>query len=84
MRAEKTAMTYLLLKKGANPNIIFNKTKTPLNFAIEVNEANLVNLLLEYKADVNKKDLNGITPLSLALKIKNDQIINKLKWYGAK
>jgi ankyrin repeat protein len=43
----------------------------------------LVKLLLEYGADVNSKDDDGYTPLSIACKYKNTELVKLLIEHGA-
>lgn len=49
-----------LLEKGALPNVKVDIDKTPLTIAIENDELEIVELLIEFKADVNENILLGI------------------------
>ena len=60
-----------LLKKNANPNIGDGTRTTPLFLAIKSGNKELVELLLQYKADKTMKDSTGITPIEYALKTEN-------------
>ncbi|KAI0387535.1 ankyrin [Hypomontagnella monticulosa] len=44
-------MTHDLLGKGANPNCFTNRNETPLDFAIDRNDSNVVEDLLDHGAD---------------------------------
>lgn len=63
---EMAQSVLLLLKAGADPNK--GLWKKPLHVAVEKNDINLINLLLEYKANVSAEDQFGETPLQLARK----------------
>ena len=65
---EDFAMIRLLVERGANINVATDLSKeviNPLGNAIMHCDANMVRVLIELGADVNKKDLDD-TPLSLA------------------
>lgn len=55
-----------LLKHGVCPNTGYPHNKTPLHWAIEKKNEQLVALLLNAQADVNMPNSFGITPLYLA------------------
>ncbi|CAF3558859.1 unnamed protein product [Rotaria sp. Silwood1] len=68
----------LLLEHGANPNCQTRASKsTPLHRAIIFNNIDAVNHLLEYKADLTLKDIDGHTPIEKAMTI-NSEIANIL------
>jgi ankyrin repeat protein len=54
-----------LLKKGANPNKLFNGS-SPLYYAVLKKDSKIIDILLEHGADINKENINGDTPISLA------------------
>ncbi len=54
---------FLLLDKGANPNLLNNKNQNSLFFVIETSYVNRFNDLLKYGADINQQDIDGNTPL---------------------
>uniref|UniRef100_A0A0A9WM61 Serine/threonine-protein phosphatase 6 regulatory ankyrin repeat subunit B n=1 Tax=Lygus hesperus TaxID=30085 RepID=A0A0A9WM61_LYGHE len=58
----------ILLEKGARVNLAFHPTgQTPLHYAVGwTDNAKLVELLLTYKALINAKDSQGVTPLHQA------------------
>ena len=77
-----------LLKSGANPNTSERFNYTPLMAAIQKNGKSqndypLIQLLIRYKADVNAKNINGITPLKFANQYKNKPVIDLLMSAGA-
>ncbi|MDR3180034.1 MAG: ankyrin repeat domain-containing protein, partial [Holosporaceae bacterium] len=81
----------LLKKHDIDPKIVVNGTdskgKTPLGFAVEKNNREIVKLLLEYDADpdsiVNQTDLPRKTPLILAVEKNSSEIVKLLLEYGA-
>src|SRR5258708_8292037 len=90
----------LLLKKGASPNThnlpdTHNSSflnppvksaygRTPLMNATNFGHSEVVRLLLRAAADVNARDSNGSTALSLAIKYKHPEIAHMLKHTNAK
>lgn len=72
----------VLLKSGANPNALTNESRrTPLHFAVLCNSKDCIEVFIEYnegiekedgctrsEANFNVRDIEGDTPLSLALK----------------
>jgi ankyrin repeat protein len=77
----------LLLIAGANPNIKDNSGKAALYKAVvtQVSEQNLdlLNLLINYKADVNAQSNIGTTPLMMAVEEPNLPVIQLLLKAGA-
>ncbi len=72
-----------LIEKGANldqPNV--NK-ETPLIAAVLTSQVNSVKVLLDYKVDLERRELNGNTALHIALKNSNDEIAVILIRQGA-
>jgi len=70
------------LKLGADPDIMCGKDAPmgpPLNLAIIHNWKEGVKLLLEYGADVSKKDFFGGTPLDLANKMDDDELDGEIR-----
>ena len=47
-----------------------NEGKTPLHYAVELNEPGLVETLMKWNADPHKPDKNGVTPRSAAEKMR--------------
>lgn len=82
-----TKIVSLLLKHGANPNIKNLSGRNVLDLAIENNKLEIIDILLkhEFTDESEKKEfLNstnhfGFTPLDLALKSKNDILIEQIK-----
>lgn len=69
----------LLLKYGANPNIVDANGTSPLIYATQFQHFEILKLLLEYDADKGYKDLNGNTALDYAEKLKIEKAIQILK-----
>jgi ankyrin repeat protein len=74
----------LLLEKGANVNAADNRRLTPLMHAAEMGNETIVNLMLQYGAATEVKELTlGSTALGLAVKNDRDAIVRLLLEYGA-
>lgn len=61
-------MVMKLLETGANPSGSDHHGYTPLHAAIAMIQADVFDLLLKYKADINAKTADGMTPLHLAVR----------------
>ncbi len=57
---------------------------TPLIYATRSNKPDIAKFLIEHDANVNAKNVRGQTPLSLAEKAGNTEMIELLKTHGAK
>ncbi len=56
-----------LLEHGANPDTVEPMEKACLlQWACEKGVLDMADVLIKYKADVNKKDINGNSPLMVA------------------
>ncbi|MFT4313614.1 MAG: ankyrin repeat domain-containing protein [Wolbachia pipientis] len=77
----------VLLKHGASPNGKFDllaySQNSCLHAAIEKNYSRIVELLIEYRADVNVKNEHGQTPIYLAIRSKRPEMIKLLYDNGA-
>ncbi|OAM06227.1 MAG: hypothetical protein TV41_06310 [Wolbachia endosymbiont of Dactylopius coccus] len=77
----------VLLKHGASPNGKFDllaySQNSCLHAAIEKNYSRIVELLIEYRADVNVKNEQGQTPIYLAIRSKRPEMIKLLYDNGA-
>lgn len=71
-------MVQMLLEYGAAVEPVTSDQMTPLFFAIDNGDAEMVKLLLLYGANPNKA-CNNVTPLQLATKVNHSQIIDILK-----
>jgi ankyrin repeat protein len=65
--------------KSININIEDKFKNTPLHYAVINNKVDVVLLLIEHNADVNKKNIWNITPLEEAIYSKNDKIASILR-----
>ena len=74
----------LLLDKGANPNKL-NKygSKTTLHLAARFHDKNMIKLLIEKGAEINKQDRSGKTPLKVAEEWGNQEALEMLLEMGA-
>lgn len=80
-----TQMVNLLLKKGLNPNGVHQKTgQSALTYFIHKNDLVSVRVLLKIrKIDLNQKDSNEITPLSLSIQLGRTEMLKLLLKNGA-
>ena len=76
-------VTCLLLQYGAKANGLGNLggdyITYPLMVAVDKNNINMVKVLLKYGAKTKVKDRSGMSPLSIARRHKNDEMIKLLE-----
>ncbi|MEI6851411.1 MAG: ankyrin repeat domain-containing protein [Bacteroidota bacterium] len=73
-----------LITKNANVNYVCSDNgETPIFMAIRQNKIKVVELLINNKADINKKRTDGYTPLMLAYQKRYEEIIQLLIKNGA-
>jgi hypothetical protein len=72
-------LSRVLLENKADPNIADATGMTPLLYAVQFENKELVQLLLKHKADIKQADKEGRTPLDHAVFTNNQDIINLLK-----
>ncbi|EAY09187.1 hypothetical protein TVAG_364020 [Trichomonas vaginalis G3] len=65
----------MLLHHGTDPNIQDGDGYTPLHWAVQKQNENFVEILVEFKANSNFGDFEGITPLEMAKAMKLDNIL---------
>lgn len=82
--AGKAKLVRYLLSLNADPNIVFPDGTSILRSAIPSGNYAIVEMLLNKKADVNAKNKEGGTALSIAKEKKLPAIVNLLKVHGAK
>jgi ankyrin repeat protein len=68
----------LLVKNGADVDLIDKYGITPLHIAVRYNIPDLVSLLVEKGADVNIENDYGFTPLILAVHLNNVEMVRLL------
>ncbi|MEM6254727.1 MAG: ankyrin repeat domain-containing protein [Cyanobacteria bacterium P01_D01_bin.156] len=71
-----------LLQNGTDPNLVYN-TNTALTYAARDGFTEIAYLLIEYDADVNWIDGEGVTPLILASFKDHIDIVRLLLAHGA-
>ena len=67
-----------ILMCGADVNQLDKENRNPLIYAIEKEDINLINLLIKYKADIQFKMPNGMTPIKLACIKNNTDIVKEI------
>jgi uncharacterized protein len=72
-------LSKLLLENNADPNIADQAGVTPLIYAVQFENRELVELLLKHKANIALADKEGHTPIDHAIFTNNQEIINLLK-----
>ena len=71
-----TPITKLIIKSGADPDIVIADVAPALHFAILQQNIEIVNALIAAGADLNAKDKDGFTPLKLASNKGYTEIVN--------
>jgi ankyrin repeat protein len=66
-RREYLMIVAQLLSAGANVHTCDIYNALPLNLAVHINNYTLVNMLIKYGADVNRKGMGGLTSLAVAV-----------------
>ena len=77
-----TATVALLLKLKANPNQADQYQYTALHEAASLGYRDVAELLIDAKAGVNARDINGITPLGYALRSSSQEAVTLLQDVG--
>lgn len=67
-----------LLKEGLDSNLILENGKTPLTLAVEKGKSKMISLLLDFDADVYKKDKLNETPITEAIKLQKIKLVKLL------
>jgi ankyrin repeat protein len=94
IRSERVEIVEDLLRKGADPNAISSDGLTPLHRSIKMDcpisqkrdcdlHLAIAIALVEYKANINLKDSEGLTPLMFAAKVHNARAFKYLIEHGA-
>ena len=73
----------VLLKNGANPNLVNKKNATALIIAAMAGQNEFVSLLIKNKANINHATSNGLTALSLAIFEGHETVAKNLIENGA-
>ncbi len=73
-----------MLSENTDVEIVNSLGSSLLHKAASCGQMKVVEYLIEKGIDVNKKDNSGITPLLVAISVKNEPIISILKKQGAK
>lgn len=73
-----TAWVNILIRHGADINRLTPQNKTALHYACENNNVTVAALLLRYKASTNVIDNEGNSPINIAIKKDNKELISLL------
>lgn len=76
---EPTTVKFFIAKHPEKINDADHKGKTPLHYAVEKENVELVKLLLKNGAKSNIKDTKGLSAIDYSIKTKNNEIIELLK-----
>ncbi|XP_032758421.1 putative ankyrin repeat domain-containing protein 19 [Rattus rattus] len=82
-QCRQTECLNILLKHGADPNIMDCSDNTALHYAVYNGDIETATKLLEYKANIEAINENKITPLLLALKQNKEKMAEFLIHNGA-
>ncbi|KAH0499906.1 Ankyrin repeat domain-containing protein 26 [Microtus ochrogaster] len=82
-QCRQTECLAILLKYGADPNIVDSHVNTALHYAVYNGDVETAAKLLEYKANIEATNENKITPLLLALKQNKEKMAEFLINNGA-
>ena len=75
----QTEIANLLLDANADPNLVsYNLINTPLHLAALKGHLSIVQMLVEYGADLSLKNMDGLTPLGVAEKEGHSEVIDLL------
>lgn len=80
----KTDILKLLLDFRSNPNVQNATGQTPLMLAIKEGNNEMIELLIQRGADVNKQDIYGRTAYSYACGMKNETAQQRIQRAGGK
>ena len=72
-----------LIKRGADPSLINNEGWSSLHFAAHCGDPNIIDLILPHVSDIGSKNADGATPLIIAVRHRNLQIVKQLLEWGA-
>lgn len=67
-----------ILDGGVNPSLRDSEGMTPLHYAADRGNAEILDILITYGADANSQDNEGQTPLMLAVMCENEDIVRSL------
>jgi ankyrin repeat protein len=69
----------LLVRYGADTDAQNTRLETPLHLAVAGGHREVVAILLEYRARLDIRDKNGLTPLQLAENCQNREMITLIE-----
>ncbi|XP_011496256.1 PREDICTED: ankyrin-1-like, partial [Ceratosolen solmsi marchali] len=78
LRKKRKEIAKILLKKGCRIQKVprTDTADTPLHYAVKMGDNEIANILLSKEASINVVDQNGETPLCLAMKRKNYEMVD--------
>ncbi|XP_022800157.1 ankyrin repeat and protein kinase domain-containing protein 1-like [Stylophora pistillata] len=72
-----------LIKRGADPSLMDNEGWSSLHFAAHCGDPHIIDLILPHVSDIGSKNADGATPLIIAVRHRNLQIVKQLLERGA-
>ena len=82
-RQETDQVNAMLMKNPGLVHTLDGKQKTPLHAAVTYRKMDVMPVLLEYGADINRKDITGMTPLHVAAMLGRTEAAQWLLEHGA-
>ena len=74
-------MAQLLLGRSVNVNAVTARGATPLHYAVQMQSAAVVHVLMEHGADMHAEDDHRLTPLGVALQLGDQRMVRLLTDY---
>lgn len=84
VRARNIELVRERINAGGDPNFQDPQHGSALVAAINNEDEDILQFLIESGVNVNAENLHGIVPLEVALHHANNTIVRKLSWSGAK
>src|SRR5271156_6798088 len=67
-----------LLSAGANAGVVDDRGRTALHYAAKANQLGAIHLLIEHRAEIDRRALTGCTPLAEAARCGNVSAVKTL------
>ena len=83
LKKQNKPVVKLMLEHKADPNKSSVMEPSPFEEVVRRGDIEFIKLLIEHGADINLPNRDGQTPLEIAFLMKDQQVVNTLKYYGA-